>query len=380
MPRTKHVGLVLAGIAVFVNILMLVVLLWHEKDHDNADYGWAIAMIVLVVVSIALTLLAVYVNLRDAKRAAALHSQIVTIKDEHKTQMKGVEKRCKREANDALSDLRAQLEREEQQRRGKLVEDLKNEFSQSFHQQEQRHVAEKSEAETVARNTLAEKQDEIRDLLIRHERELVDARTIVVHSATWGIGGMYSLDITNNLKVFVDRSIQQSIELRASEELFGEAGHPDESKVLFVKFSGPCSAKRYEHTFKDGELVDLDALCRGDVDVKVDDLKDIDDGIYHLIRNTYTNLPWQEKYALKRIWSRTSIPVPELILGLKNSGFHEPRMNIVRPLLSRGIIIEPNYNYSDVDNFMSNADSEIKIKSTEVKRVLAKLFTEAPLC
>ena len=37
--------------------------------------------------------MAVYINLRDSNRAASLHSQIVTIKDEHKTEITGLEKR-----------------------------------------------------------------------------------------------------------------------------------------------------------------------------------------------------------------------------------------------------------------------------------------------
>lgn len=168
----------------------------------------------------------IYSNLKDAHRADTLRSEIITIKDEHTTQMKGQEKQHEQKA-DGLRRANATLVRQ-----------------------------------------ISSHQDEIDEIIARHQRDMerlksenqkavADSRRLVIHSATWGIGGMYSQEYTGNLNLYVARGKN----LQVSEEFFGPAGHPGEQKVLQVKFSCPCSAKVRECFFREGQLLDFEELC-----------------------------------------------------------------------------------------------------------------------
>jgi hypothetical protein len=111
---------------------------------------------------------------------------------------------------------------------------------------------------------LVRKQEQIEEIRRSHERDIRDARAVVVYRAKWGMGGirqMYSSDVTEAFKYFVARYRQQGAELFASEEIFGDAGYRGDKKQLWVRFSCPCSGQPIEHTFHEGELIDLERRC-----------------------------------------------------------------------------------------------------------------------
>lgn len=95
-------------------------------------------------------------------------------------------------------------------------------------------------------------------------RDLRQHRRIVIHAATWGADGirhMYSQDITTTLSFLLDR--KQDEEVVANDESLGDGGYPEmQEKLLWVKFSCPCSAIPVEHTFKYGEAVNLTPFCK----------------------------------------------------------------------------------------------------------------------
>ncbi|HWY46628.1 MAG TPA: hypothetical protein VNX70_04550 [Bryobacteraceae bacterium] len=97
-------------------------------------------------------------------------------------------------------------------------------------------------------------------------RDLREHRRTVIHAATWGADGlrhMYSRDITTNLNFLLDRHERQNHDVAANDEFLGDGGYPEmKEKLLWVKFSCPCSAIPVEHTFKYGEVIDLKPFCK----------------------------------------------------------------------------------------------------------------------
>jgi hypothetical protein len=119
--------------------------------------------------------------------------------------------------------------------------------------------------EKLAEQTLT-LQNEIETLKYQHERAVRNARSVVIHSAKWGAGGIrqiYSIDVTSALKFYLDRYSAQGLELRAAEDPLGDGGYPGVEKELWVRFSCPCIGNAREHIFRDGEVVTFEALCRG---------------------------------------------------------------------------------------------------------------------
>jgi hypothetical protein len=91
MSENKTAALIVSAAALVVCSLSLYVQLLHERDHEGADYMPIVLSVVLFVVSVALVGWAVHKNLKDARRAESLRSQIVTIKDECRFQIEEVE-------------------------------------------------------------------------------------------------------------------------------------------------------------------------------------------------------------------------------------------------------------------------------------------------
>jgi hypothetical protein len=190
-----------------VALVLMAIPAWdvlEKRGITTASMFFVIAWLIGAV----LLAYSVYTNLRDVKRERNLRTLLVTIKDEHRTQIEVLSKRL---------------------------------------------------SEEVASHT-----EELRALHEKHKRDVRDHRKIVIHSAWWGIGGirrMYSRDITGLFDHFFTRYREQGLELKASEEPFGDGGYPGEPKQLWVSFSCPCADKPTEHTFRYGEVIDLHARC-----------------------------------------------------------------------------------------------------------------------
>jgi hypothetical protein len=94
----------LLGVGSFlVNFVMLVVFIWHERDHDHTDYTGPAMIAGLLLLSLILTTVAVIRNWKDANRERYLRGEIVTIKDDAKLQIQALEKRLA----EALREARA---------------------------------------------------------------------------------------------------------------------------------------------------------------------------------------------------------------------------------------------------------------------------------
>jgi hypothetical protein len=126
---------------------------------------------------------------------------------------------------------------------------------------------------------LAKKQEEINELLARHQKTIEElqhnhvlemenlktkhahdaneARVVIVQSAKWGIGGPYSQDVTSHVGLFLKRFANQTEIFRASVDLFGEAGHPGEPKLLEVHYKCPRYGAPGRKTFRENEPVNL---------------------------------------------------------------------------------------------------------------------------
>jgi hypothetical protein len=96
-------------------------------------------------------------------------------------------------------------------------------------------------------------------------------------------------------------------------------------------------------------------------------LQNIDDRIFHHVRNTYMALPWQQKYALKRIWSQASVSIGSLAQELTTCGFKAPETEILQPLIATGTFLSSNVN-------------DIWITSADIRALLQHFFKESPLC
>ena len=91
--RKSPIGIVIAAVAVLVGILQLVVQLLHEKVKDNENYIPLVIEILVFVSYTAVTMWAAYRNLKDSHTSESLRSQIITIKDQHKTVLDAAERR-----------------------------------------------------------------------------------------------------------------------------------------------------------------------------------------------------------------------------------------------------------------------------------------------
>lgn len=96
-------------------------------------------------------------------------------------------------------------------------------------------------------------------------------------------------------------------------------------------------------------------------------LKDIDDNIFHHIRNSYMPMSWPQKVALKLIWGRHSVNELDFTQELEGMGFADANAKIVKPIIQNKALI-------DWDG------KTVWIKGSEVRRVMNKLFKETPLC
>ena len=136
-----------------IGIVLMAIPAWDALDSG----GITITSMILVVVWLigaALVAYSVSLNLRDVRRERSLRSQLVTLKDEHQTQLDGLKKR--------------------------------------FDEESTKH------------------KNEITQLLAKHEADIRDHRKIVIHAAYWGMGGIrriYSQDITSWLD-FILSAIQ----------------------------------------------------------------------------------------------------------------------------------------------------------------------------
>jgi hypothetical protein len=92
----------------------------------------------------------------------------------------------------------------------------------------------------------------------QHQEELLNARMVAIHSATWGMGGPYSRDVTFTLKEL----IKLSSTVKISTGTLGAAGYPGEKKQLLVQFTCPCTGSLRSLHFQEGDTVDFEALCR----------------------------------------------------------------------------------------------------------------------
>jgi hypothetical protein len=125
-------------------------------------------------------------------------------------------------------------------------------------------------SEDGLRKQLSEKDathaQEMTTLRDQFARGLYEHRRTVIHVAMWGADGlrhMYSRDITTILNLLLDRHGKQNLEVIANDEFLGDGGYPEmKEKLLWVKFSCPCSAIPVEHTFKYGEVIDLKPFCK----------------------------------------------------------------------------------------------------------------------
>jgi hypothetical protein len=84
--RQSYAGIWITGAALLVASLALYVQLLHERDHEGTNYMPVVLSIVLYATNLGLVGWAVGRNIKDANRAKSLHAQIVTIKDDFRTQ------------------------------------------------------------------------------------------------------------------------------------------------------------------------------------------------------------------------------------------------------------------------------------------------------
>jgi hypothetical protein len=94
MPKSKLIGLSLGFISTLAAVLMLLVYLWHEKDHEHTDYTPMVEMITVCVLSICLTVWAVWRNLTDGHRAESLEAKNANIEYEFRTKLAQQEARA----------------------------------------------------------------------------------------------------------------------------------------------------------------------------------------------------------------------------------------------------------------------------------------------
>ena len=71
--------MLVASLALYVQLL-------HERDHEGTNYMPVVLSIILYTTNLGLVGWAVGRNIKDANRAKSLHAQIVTIKDDFRTQ------------------------------------------------------------------------------------------------------------------------------------------------------------------------------------------------------------------------------------------------------------------------------------------------------
>jgi len=196
-PSTTVAGLFLTGLYIYLQLLQ-----WRKHGDDYLPLA---AVIIVTAILWVVLIVATIRNWRDARRAAQ-----------------------QKEKNKELNDYNNQLV-------GKLA--LKQE---EIAEMEKRY------------------EGNIEALKYQHAKVIRDARTVVINSARWGIGGPYSGDVTSLLQFYLTR-----VEgLTASSEIFGDAHHPGEPKFLEVKFVCPCSAVEKRHVFRENEVIDFEALCR----------------------------------------------------------------------------------------------------------------------
>jgi hypothetical protein len=96
------------------------------------------------------------------------------------------------------------------------------------------------------------------------------------------------------------------------------------------------------------------------------ELDSMDDNTYRLLRNEYP-IVWQQRLALKWLWSQPSLELSQFRLMLENHGFANIETEIVQPILGNKALVE-------------STDTKLWIKAGDARKVLSSLFRESPLC
>jgi hypothetical protein len=175
------IGVVGVGLQVWIALL-------HEEEH-RPGIMTTVAIVLLGLLVAAVNIYAIYRNLKDAKRAAELRAEIVTIKDEHATQIAGLEKQRSGLEEQYKEELRQARQQHANNEAGlmKAKEDYRREAQSATDRAgllQQELTAKDSQLSSLVKD-IAEKE------ILRNSQVAVDEKEsppsrLVIDSATYG--------------------------------------------------------------------------------------------------------------------------------------------------------------------------------------------------
>ena len=214
----------------------------------------------------------------------------------------------------------------------------------------------------------------------------VDPLQLQIHSATWGIENS-----VNAVRDVIDAKTRNALMFYVNQDAFPlpDPALGKDNKYVEVSYSysgsGPLTLRRKQGTWivipedpcLKGEnerlnqrVMDLTSECDSlrllIPAPAANELEGVDDNTYRLLRNEYP-IVWQQRLALKWLWSQPSLELSQFRLMLENHGFANIETEIVQPILRNKALVE-------------STDTKLWIKAGDARKVLSALFRESPLC
>ena len=214
----------------------------------------------------------------------------------------------------------------------------------------------------------------------------VDPLQLRIHSANWGIQSSSS-----PVRDEIDAKTRNALMFYVNQDAFPlpDPALGNDNKYVDVSYSysgsGPLTVRRKQGSWivipedpwlkEENERLsqrvrELTNECES-LRLRIpapaaNELEGVDDNTYRLLRNEYP-IVWQQRLALKWLWSQPSLELSQFRLMLENNGFANVETEIVKPILANKALVE-------------STDTKLWIRTGDARKVLAALFRESPLC